>query len=283
MKKVLIATDFSEAAKNALQFAQAFLPESYHLHVLHVYRPEIDPSFAYTGIPSDNFYAGRGLELEAFIEKNTITKGGAAVATKIEKELAIGFPTDIIVEKSKKGFDLIIMGGTGETDLLGNVFGSVSSYVAQNAHCPVLIVPKTIQFNGFKNILYASDYTSVSDQLVKEAVNFSKIFKAVLHFIHVHKNDENPALNISLEDKLFNILFKDGDPDFAFNMASVDANTISEGLNTYIGENDIDLTILVTHHRNFWERILHKSVTKAMAINTNIPILVFHDDDEGTF
>ena len=45
-----------------------------------------------------------------------------------------------------------------------------------------------------------------------------------------------------------------------------------------IEENDIDLAIMVAHKRNLWERIMHKSVTKAMAITTKIPILVYHKD-----
>lgn len=85
-------------------------------------------------------------------------------------------------------------------------------------------------------------------------------------------------MNIELEDRLFQYLFAEGDPEFAFNMATIDAKTVTKGLNQYIEENAIDLAIMVSHKRNFWERIMHKSVTKKMAITTKVPIWVYHKD-----
>jgi nucleotide-binding universal stress UspA family protein len=44
----------------------------------------------------------------------------------------------------------------------------------------------------------------------------------------------------------------------------------------------IDLIVFVTHHRKFWENILHKSVTNSALLTSDLPILVIHsDDDQG--
>lgn len=277
MKNILIPTDFSSTAKNAFRFAQSFLSYDVNIKLLNVYRPEIDPSYAYLGTPSEVFLKqqeARFIELGKSIQQE---EGNILSATKIQYEVRVGFPTDVIVKASKENIDLIVMGGTGETNAWDRMIGSVASQVAQRAHCPVLLVPSDAYFSGFRHSLYASDYTSVQDELIQKAVTFTNPFKSIMHFIHIHPETETPALDKVLEDRLFKILFGDAMPRLEFNMASINTNDIAKGLKRYIQENEIDLAILVTQHRSFIKRLLHKSITKAMAFNLNIPILVFHD------
>ncbi|MFK7984117.1 MAG: universal stress protein, partial [Saprospiraceae bacterium] len=232
------------------------------------------------GKSSESFYKQRKQALAKFVDRSS--RGGGtsiAITKKIEQEVAIGFPTDVIVEKSKENVDLIIMGGTGMTNSIHQPFGSVASHVAQKAHCPVLIIPQHASFAGFRNILFASHHDSVKPNLLQKAIRFSRPFGSKLHFIHVQTAKAKPNLNIELEDNLFRFLFEKGSPDFPFNLASIDAPTTEKGLNQYIKENEIDLAFLVTHHRNFWERLFHQSVTKEMTIHTSTPILILHDDD----
>jgi hypothetical protein len=41
----------------------------------------------------------------------------------------------------------------------------------------------------------------------------------------------------------------------------------------------MDLMIAITHHRRFWDDLIHYSVTKELAWHTYLPILCFHSDD----
>jgi len=280
MKNILLPTDFSDSAKSAFKFAQAFLPKEVTLKLLHTYRPEVDANYVYLGKTSEGFFKQREQALEEFVDKNSQKEGtSVAVAKRIQQEVAIGFPTDVIVEKSKQGIDLIIMGGTGMTNHISQPFGSVASHVAQKAHCPVLIIPQNAAFTGFHDILFASHHDSVKPSLLQKAIDFSRPFSSKLHFIHVQTANAAPNLNIELEDNLFRFLFEKGTPDFPLNLAAIDAPTTSEGLNQYIKENNIDLAFLVTHHRNFWERLFHHSITKEMTTHTSIPILILHDNN----
>ncbi len=53
----------------------------------------------------------------------------------------VGRPSEIIVEKAEEeGYDLIVMGSRGFGTFKRLVMGSVSQYVLQHAHCPVLVV-----------------------------------------------------------------------------------------------------------------------------------------------
>ena len=66
------------------------------------------------------------------------------------------------------------------------------------------------------------------------------------------------------------------EPPFAFTMSRVAGHTVAEGLNDYAVRHRIDLIVMARPNRDFWENIFHKSVTKAMALNTKLPILIFH-------
>jgi nucleotide-binding universal stress UspA family protein len=71
-------------------------------------------------------------------------------------------------------------------------------------------------------------------------------------------------------------LFKDGDPDFSFNMVSINGIDVISGLNQYAEENDIDLIVLVNRHRAFVDNLLGLSTTRQLAMDTKFPLMVYH-------
>ena len=59
-------------------------------------------------------------------------------------------------------------------------------------------------------------------------------------------------------------------------MSQVEGQTVATGLNEYALRHRIDLIVLARPSRDFWENIFHKSVSQAMALNTKLPILIYH-------
>ena len=62
-------------------------------------------------------------------------------------------------------------------------------------------------------------------------------------------------------------------------MAEIESNSVWEGLNRYAEDNDVDQLVMVTKHRKFWENMLHKSITRQVAVHSKLPILILHVDD----
>ncbi|MFM9952206.1 MAG: universal stress protein [Saprospiraceae bacterium] len=50
-------------------------------------------------------------------------------------------------------------------------------------------------------------------------------------------------------------------------------------MNQYAEMEKIDLIVMATRHRSFWEQLFHKSQTKQMALHTHLPMLVLHQGD----
>lgn len=270
MKKIIVPTDFSEVAVSAYQYAiEMAAHQSAALQVVHVHYPEMSPETTYQMEPNQYLIDSKDRMLASFV-----VEGKAAVP--VTKSLRIGFPVEEIVGAAQEAHaDLIVMGTTGEHGLIDRWFGSVSSNVAQKAGCPVLLVPPGVRFKDYDRILYASNFESTNEEMLHRLVNFALLFKADIHFVHVEGDDATNGYK-EVENKLFNILFKDKEPPFSFTMSQVEGRSVADGLNDYALKHQIDLSVIVSPHRSFWDSLFHKSVTKALALNTSIPLMVLH-------
>lgn len=152
--RILIAVDGSLAADHALQLMAAyFRVQSAEITLMHVtetpwvhlglgrewfgYPKEmIDRSGNQAGVTFENELS---YEAEDVVEtsRTLLESHGLAANTVITE----GDPALEIASEAERGdYDLIVLGATGASDLKHEMLGSVSTRVAQNAPCSVLIV-----------------------------------------------------------------------------------------------------------------------------------------------
>lgn len=276
MKKLLVPTDFSATAQGALAYARTLASriEGAHIEVVHLYLPATAAEYPNIVPPIPEFIEAREKMLAEFVEQSAqATNSPAEAAVPLAARLVVGFPADEIVRMSSD-CDLIVMGTTGDSDVLDELFGSVSSHVARKADCPVLLIPKGVAYKPVGHILYASNYESADRNMIQALTDFNKLFNATLHFVHVR--DEDDKSERKPKDEIFNELFLKGDPGFGFEFEDIEGEDISEALNAYAVENSIDLVVMVARKRSFWDNFFHRSSTKHMALNTSLPLMVLH-------
>jgi nucleotide-binding universal stress UspA family protein len=277
MKKILVPTDFSATARCALAYAQylAAEMEDVHIDVVHLYLPATAAEYPNIVPPIAEFLEAREKMLHEFVEETKKScEGSIAVALPVKANLLIGFPADEIVRLSPT-YDLIVMGTTGESDILDNMFGSVSSHVARKSKCPVILVPKGVEFKPLEQILYASNYESADSNVIHALMDFNQLFNAKLHFIHVRNAQEAVPFNKTKEE-IFSELFSKGEPEFAFEIEEIEGEDVTESINTFAVDKSIDLVVMVARKRSFWDSFFHRSQTRRMALNTKMPLMVFH-------
>jgi nucleotide-binding universal stress UspA family protein len=144
--RVLVPTDFSEAADAALGYARALTtaPGS-SIHLLHVfsdpytmaaYAPEV-----YVPLPPDvreNAVNDIRRRLQERLEADGPPRPGDTV------DVATGLTAKAIVEyAAAHGIDVIVMGTHGRRGVAHMLLGSVAEHVVRTAHCPVLTVRGT--------------------------------------------------------------------------------------------------------------------------------------------
>jgi nucleotide-binding universal stress UspA family protein len=70
-----------------------------------------------------------------------------------------------------------------------------------------------------------------------------------------------------------------GTSTIGFNSVEIECPNVQEGIVQYASDIRADLIVMGTMHRNFLERLFHKSVTQQVVFHTTVPLLVMHYDD----
>ena len=275
MKKILVPTDFSAVAANAYQFAQEIaLRQDASVDVMHAYHPSFDYSNPYLDMPAAEFDSIKRELLDQFVESNTCEAGGG-VATLSKPILSIGFASEEIVRLSND-YDLIVLGTTGEGNLLEKAFGSVSTHVARFAHCPVLLVPGNCNCGGFEEVVFASNYQAADESMVKQLLTVTGPEINNVHFVHVDNETNSPY---HVEEILHEQADLYGAANIGFTSIGIECPNVQEGIVQYASDIRADLIVMGTIHRSFIESLFHKSVTQQVVFHTTIPLLVMHYDD----
>jgi nucleotide-binding universal stress UspA family protein len=269
MRKILIPTDFSKTSKNAYHYAlQLYGNTASKFDVVHIYHTSFDPSQPTVLDFSLGIDKIKKENIDRFIEDiprpilNDLTD-----KPEIKGKVIMGFAAEQLITMSKD-YDVIIMGTTGAHKLADKLFGTISLEVSRKAHCPVFLIPDGSKFISFNNIVYACDFEGVSVQILDKIVNFAQRFDAQVHFIHVSQEGSSIDISTSIQQMNFPI---------TYSTKTIKAGSVSEGLNDFVENHNVELLIMATKKRSFWEQIIHRSITKKMAINSTVPLLVYHE------
>ena len=275
-KNIAVAIDFSASSTNTYNYARLLATRfRATLTVVHVYDPLV---YDYLTMPTVAEIEGAAKErLSLFVhedEDNSDTL--VATRVKVQTKALMGAPADTLIDYSKDPeTDLLILGTRGEHDFVDKLLGSVAIRVVQEAHCPVLLVPKDAEYKGFHHTLYAASIDSAYNKEVDNAIDFAEYFISALHFIHVTAVFKNPNDETTT---LFKRILAQKTPRLPYFIENVVASTIAEGINNYCLTHPVDLIMTVTHQRGIWENLIHYSATKELAWQARLPILCLHSD-----
>jgi nucleotide-binding universal stress UspA family protein len=292
LQYIIVPVDMSAVSADALRFAWKMAEKTgAHLEVIYA----MDSIFEGTKPSASGFLSGYNKtmqsELDAFIQQSLSTdsyhyepvglQAGAPGESAqrrpyISSKVIYGFPDTAIQNYSEK-CDLIVMGTTGGGTLTHKLFGSVSMEVSKNARAPVMFIPPGMTYEGFPNMLYASNFESLDPLLIQQAVSFAHRFDSQIHFVHIGPAGEK---GIALERKIFEINYQESQPDKPFIFTKMVSEDVVDPIYEYAFYHRISLLVFVTHHRNLWESFLHKSITREVLSSSGLPVLVIHSDSD---
>ncbi|WP_316409776.1 universal stress protein [Legionella israelensis] len=136
--KILIATDFSEASKRAVEFAFQCFPEARFqlLHIVDIYYRQF--------LNVDNVGKNeRNNPTKDILEKlDDFLKYCKVNHDKFDKKIIGGYFADAIIMQSKNwGADLLVFGTQGRSKLHYLLMGSVAKRLLQLSHIDMFAVP----------------------------------------------------------------------------------------------------------------------------------------------
>jgi nucleotide-binding universal stress UspA family protein len=274
MKTIIVPTDFSQNAANALQFALAiarkmsakvFLFHSYHLPANNTtsFRDispilkkdaEIDLNRLIRQIESDPLNAG--IDCEGIARKGHL----------------IGQLRDLVASVHA---DLIIMGTRGASGLSELFIGSNTATVIERLQCPVMAVPECAIYKEIRHILYATNYIPEDLPAIRVLSEIANIFDASMVLVHVVEESSNIKQEKSSIYSFTNEVKQQVNyPHLHFRL--ITSKDIFAGLESLIEEMKIDVIATTTQRRNLYQKLFSNSITKKMAYHTHIPLLAFH-------
>ena len=281
MKTILLLTDFStrahSASEYALQMALKLKANILLCNALEII--ESAPMAEQIAWPIADHLA---LKQESLADLKEIVR---RMKESIPAESASGFKpriscisdfgklsvvvSDIIKDK---GVDLVMMGSHKSNGLSRFLFGSHTHDVLDNIKCPVLLVPESLKFNGIRLITYATDLTFSDSKVLKY---LSEIAVACDSEILVSHISPYGLPDIDSEKVVKHSVYESLPPDHPKILyKNIKGANISKELLQITGSGKADLLTLVHKQYGFFEGLFHSSVSKQMANNSKIPILV---------
>lgn len=275
MKRILLPTDFSNNAWNAISYAaQLFKDEPCTFYLLHTYTPIIYHTEFVMLNPND-------LEI-SHIVRETAEKSMEDTRQKLintypnknhEVETIVSFNTlvnEIKDQMDKLSINYIVMGTKGATGATEILFGTNTVHVLNHIKCPLIAVSEKYKAESPKNVLFPSDYyINFEDKHIKPIVDIVKSNSSHLNVLHVSHGYELSFKNLQNKNKLETML---ADANFKFHDVSDDS--LDNAINKFIKEHHADMLVLINNKKSFFENLFFTPFVNKMGLHLEIPLMV---------
>ena len=270
MQRILVPTDFSPIADNALNYAieiAAKFKSEILLYHCYSFHRKIDRDW--------NFSDDEQPYVKSIERKMNFTRGkfseklkekGVILTTGIGEENVYSLFTWMV---DKYNISLIVMGSKGASGLEKIIFGSVAASALENAKVPLLVVPPNYPFLPIKQIILATDLNQTSPSLLEPLRSLALSFGARVTFLNVDTKAK------VLPPKKNDLDLMDVETDFLEVPMSISVN---QSINTFINQNQCDLLCMIRRKRGYFERIFRTSISKTQVYDSAVPLLVFPED-----
>ncbi len=279
MKKILIPTDFSENAGDALDYALNFIGNSKaELHIVNVVN-NTTVNGDMVVVSDDPF----GVRLEQaqnsmeLLEKfgNKYFKDNDKNNVKISTKVIYGSITeDLKTEALLFKADLIIMGTQGVNHgALDRFFGSVSTRIVNDSPCPVLLIPRGYKFKPIDDVLFTTTLNHSEPFELYKAMELIKPNEAVLRCLHVTKTKGADDFD---ETEKFSKYLMEHTPALQTIFYKEVGENIEDIIKDYSETYDVEIIIMCKSKKGFLDNLLGRSHTKSMIHLSKMPLLVMN-------
>lgn len=285
MKNILVPTDFSTSAWNAVKFAlHLFEGTNCVFYFLNTYTPEMH---------SNRLMAGT---VSSFSESSKAAlsseKGLKDIVRKVKKDfknplhcyktissfsLLIDEVKEAVIEHD---IDFIVMGSIGGSD-------DESIYMGRNTvrilnavnNCPVLAIPKAFEFMGSSTIAFVSDSNHIfSSGELDSVLTLATIFNSSINIVTIqHKSSplyELQKLNHDfIEQKLASV-------SHTYHQLTID-NNIGASIEEFVERSKCQLLMMSNSANSYMKNLCRDFVVERSKFNLEIPIVLIQGVENG--
>lgn len=276
MKHILLLTDYSTIALNAIHYAlQLFQKHKCTFYLCHIKKAKSYISDDLISGTSASIYesliTNEKMKLEAIIEglKSMYSNDSHQFQATVDYD---SFLDSIKQNISNYNIDFIVMGSNGASNAAESIFGSNTLKVIRNIDIPTLIIPENYTYSPLQDILLPLDtYDPSEGQLFMRFLEFTKPYNSTLHVLRITDNKDTPETNLKEHENLKRLIT---DTDFKYHY--IKNVPFHFSVNNYIQTRHIDLMVLFEQTESFFERFFFGSPTTRLSQQLETPLLVYH-------
>ncbi len=275
MKRIILPTDFSDNAYNAICYAiNLFKDDECTFYLLHTYTPAIYQAEYVLHSPGQiglgDIYQENSLTelndlkkrlIAEFNNKNHTFMVHSAFNTLVEE----------IVETSKnEKADMVIMGTQGATGAKEILIGTNTVHVIKKACCPVIAIPPNFKYENPKEILFPTDLgINYQEEQLRELEYLAKHHISRIDIMHVSAGYDLTDIQLKNKAKLDKIF-----SNIAHLFHEMPNQEVITAINNFQQRNKVNLLVMVQNRHTFFERIFIEPIIKKLGFHVTIPFMV---------
>jgi len=278
MRKILLPTDFSANAFNALKYAVSlFKYEKSEFYLLHAYADEVYSNEA--ALTEDQFE-----EKKANAKKNSKSQLKEILAAIKElspnpkHQFFIKSSYGLLVDKANdliniENIDVAVMGTRGKTNEKSLTYGTNTIQVMKYVQCPVLCIPENYVYKTPKQILFPTNFLiPYQRRELKLVADMARSYRSEIHMLYI----SNFPIN-SYRQKNNQSFLKEQFKDDVFNFHRADEGDKTAVILKHLDFMNIDLLVMVRSRHTYLENIIQASTIDKIGLQPKIPFLVLQN------
>lgn len=275
-KRILLLTDFSKNALNAIKYALSLYTESectfYLLYTNYVDGYPIDnPTFSLSGQRTYNIKVPKTEDrYEELMQELKLYRKNPkhSFHTLAANNALIESVKDAIATYD---IDIIVMGTKGLTSSRTVVFGRNTITIMEKVtECPVLAVPEDVEFTPPKEIVFPTDFKNpFKRRELNYMINIAQMHNADIRVLHVKESAELNKLQQGNKELLDTLLKGVG-----HSFHELEEMTVRAGINAFVDSRGSDIVAFVNQKHNFFTKIVSKPLVAELGNHSRVPVLV---------
>lgn len=280
-KHILIPTDFSKNAWNAVSYAlkvysdipcTLYLLNSfqlYHFTTDSVIEPE----------PGEKIYEEakevslKGLDELSESIRTKLDNPKMQIETISTYNSVLGAVTDLL---KVKDIDILIMGTKGERNTLNAIYGSNAVNILKNiTQCPVLVIPEkiTVTENSLYEIVFATNYKYFYKRReIKPLLEIAEKYKAPIRVVYINESGK-----LSQEQENNKEVLEDYFSDYVCTFHTLTHVKVATDLHSFIESRGSSLLAIYNRKHSLFSGIFKKSMVKELGFSPQVPVLVLQE------
>ncbi len=272
MKKILVPTDFSKQAENALrvaaQLAKKHDSEIYLLHMLELPLQQIDPINGAGELPEAVFFMKLAHKhFEEVMSKDFLS--GVTVHETIKFHETFTGISDTCKEND---IDLIVMGSHGASGFKEMFIGSNTEKVVRTSDIPVLVIKNEHSDFQIKDFVFASDFKNDNKETYKQATDLADAFDAKVHLLMVNTAN-NFTTTAKAQSRIMDFIKDYNFENYTINIYNDES--VEKGILNFSHILGADLIGISTHGRQGIAHFFNGSISEDLVNHAKRPVITF--------